>query len=391
MQNPELSIVMPCLNEADSLAFCLEKALAFLRDNNVDGEIIVSDNGSKDDSARIARSYPVLLVQEPQPGYGRAIMAGIHAASGKYLIVGDADDSYDFYNLLPMLEQLRKGGDMVIGNRFKGGIRQGAMPFLHRYIGNPALSYIGRLFFKIPIGDFHCGLRGFSRACFDRLGLRTTGMEFASEMIVKAALLEMNVTETPVVLSKDKRNRPSHLRTWRDGWRHLRFLLLYSPKWLFFIPGCMLLILGLLGSAMLVAGPVHLGAMRLDVHTLVYTSSCILLGFQLVSFYVFSRVYLVTHHFLPPGKTNPQWPAFFSLERGIGLGILLIAAGFFLNVKSILYWQRAGFGDISPELVLRWVIPSAVFILLGVQLIISCFYLSIISIKSKDAGDGSLL
>lgn len=391
MQSPELSIIMPCLNEAASLPSCLEKALAFLRDNNVDGEVIVADNGSIDNSAGIARSYQVLLVQEPQPGYGRAIMAGVKAAAGKFIIVGDADDSYDFYNLLPMLEQLRMGSDMVIGNRFKGGIQQGAMPFLHRYIGNPVLSFIGRLFFKIPVGDFHCGLRGFSHACFDRLGLRTVGMEFASEMIVKAALLKMSVTETPVVLSKDKRNRPSHLRTWRDGWRHLRFLLLYSPRWLFFIPGCVLLVLGLFGSAILVAGPVHLGRLRLDVHTLVYTSACILLGFQLVSFYVFSRVYLVTHHFLPAGKSVPKWPAFFNLERGIGLGIFLIAAGIFLNVKSILYWKRTGFGDISPELVLRWVIPSAIFILLGVQLIISCFYLSIISIKSKDAGDGPVL
>lgn len=389
MQSPELSIVMPCLNEAESLPFCLENARRFLNDHNVNGEIIVADNGSTDNSAAIAQQYHVKLVHEARAGYGSAITAGIHASTGKYLVVGDADDSYDFSELMPLLDQLRSGKDMVIGNRFAGGIEKGAMPFLHRYLGNPILSFIGRLFFKISIRDFHCGLRAFSRDCYNQLDLRTTGMEFASEMIVKAAMLRMSIGEAAVTLRKDKRSRPSHLRTWRDGWRHLRFLLLYSPRWLFFIPGCLLLLLGIIGSAILVAGPVRLGATRLDVHTLVYTATCILLGFQLVSFYLFSRVYLLSNHLLAADRTTLTLLSFFRLERGIALGLALIAAGILFNIKAILYWKHAGFGDISPALVLRWVIPSAILILLGVQLIMSCFYLSIISITSKDAGNGS--
>ena len=386
MQTPELSIVIPCLNEAVSLPYSLRKAFSFLTDNNIHGEIILADNGSDDDSVKTATLFNCHVIIEKEKGYGNVIMAGVTAAKGKYIIIGDADDSYDFSAIMPFLVLLREGYDIVIGNRFKGGIKKNAMPFLHRYIGNPFLSFTGRLFFHIPIGDFHCGIRGLSKDCFNKLELKTSGMEFASEMIVKAALLKMKMTETPVTLYTDKRNTGSHLRTWRDGWRHLRFLLLYSPRWLFLIPGIILLLVGLAGSSLLIIGPIHFFGKRLDIHTLMYTSGFVLMGFQLISFYVFTRVYTLTHGLFPPRGKLLNLLSFFSLERGIVAGGLLIIAGIYLNVKSFLYWKEAGFGDINPVKVLRWVIPSVTLVLLGAQIILSCFYLSILAIKSNGPG-----
>ncbi|MEO5594701.1 MAG: glycosyltransferase family 2 protein [Chitinophagaceae bacterium] len=381
---PELSIIIPCLNEAVSLPYCLRKATSFLKDNNIDGEIILADNGSTDNSIKIAHDFNCTVVVENEKGYGNVIMAGVKAAKGKYIIIGDADDSYDFSAIMPFIMLLRKGYDLVIGNRFKGGIKKGAMPFLHRYVGNPILSFAGRLFFHIPIGDFHCGIRGISGKCFDKLDLKTGGMEFASEMIVKAALLKMKITETPVILYLDKRNAASHLRTWRDGWRHLRFLLLYSPRWLFLIPGIILLLIGLAGSSLLIAGSIHFLGIRLDIHTLMYMSGFVLMGFQLISFYVFTRLYTLTHGLVPREGKFISLFSFFTLERGIIAGGLLIAAGVYLNIKSFLYWKEADFGDINPVKVLRWVIPSVTLVLLGAQIILSCFYLSILAIKSNN-------
>ena len=385
---PELSIVIPCLNEAASLGECLRKANAFLKHNQVRGEIIVADNGSTDDSLVIALQYNAIVVHETEKGYGRALMTGIDKAQGEYIIMGDADDSYDFSAIMPFLQLLREGNDLVIGNRFKGGIRKGAMPFMNRYIGNPVLSFTGRLFFGIPTGDFHCGLRGFSKKCYEQLSLRTTGMEFASEMIVKAALLHMKIAETPVVLYPDKRLQPSHLRPWRDGWRHLRFLLLYSPRWLFLIPGIVLMLLGLTGSVILITGPVHLGTKKFDIHTLMYTAGALLLGFQFISLYVFTKVYAATHGLLPHQQRFMEgFTRWFKLEKGILTGGLLLAGGVFLNIKSFLYWKNTGFGNLDPVKVLRWVIPSVTLVLLGVQVILSCFYLSILTIKSREPGN----
>jgi glycosyltransferase involved in cell wall biosynthesis len=295
MSKYELSIIIPCLNEAASLGICLQKVTDFLSLHKINGEIIVVDNGSDDESQNIARTYKTTVISESEKGYGNAITAGVNYAQGTYIIMGDADDSYDFSAIMPMLTLLREGYDMVIGNRFKGGIQKGAMPFLHRYIGNPVLSFIGKLFFRVKIGDFHCGLRGFTRTCFSQLQIKTTGMEFASEMIVKAALLNMKITETPVVLYPDKRIKPSHLRTWRDGWRHLRFLLLYSPRWLFLIPGLVLIVFGIISSVSLITGPIHIAGKKLDIHTLMYTSCFVLLGFQFISFYFFTKLYAATH------------------------------------------------------------------------------------------------
>lgn len=390
MQAPELSIVIPCLNEASSLPYCLRKASSFLTDNKINGEIVLADNGSDDDSLHVARQFDVIVVTEKERGYGKVITAGINASRGRYIIIGDADDSYDFSAVMPFVVLLREGYDLVVGNRFKGGIQKNAMPFLHRYVGNPVLSFTGRLFFNISLGDFHCGIRALSRRVFDKLELKTTGMEFASEMIVKAALLDMKIAETPVVLYRDKRNSPSHLRTWRDGWRHLRFLLLYSPKWLFLVPGLFLLLLGTVSSAVLIAGPINITGKRLDIHTLMYTSGLVLMGFQLVSFYIFTRVYTITHGLLPRGKTFPRIFSFFSLERGIAAGGSLIAIGIYLNIKSFLFWRDTAFGDLNPVKVLRWVIPSVTLVLLGMQIIVSCFYLSILTIKSNATEKASL-
>jgi glycosyltransferase involved in cell wall biosynthesis len=380
----ELSIVMPCLNEEESIAHCIQKAFSFLKCNKVAGEVIVVDNGSTDNSSTIARQLNATVILESERGYGNAIMKGIDNANGKYIIIGDADDSYDFSNLMPFLELLRHGKDLVIGNRFKGKIEKGAMPFLHRYIGNPILSFTGRLFFKIKIGDFHCGLRAIAHKSYKHLDLRTTGMEFASEIIVKSALNKLSVAEIPVTLYKDKRKRSSHLRTWHDGWRHLRFLLLFSPTWLFFVPGIFLMTLGIAGSIILVVGPVELGNKKLDIHTLAYTSGFVLLGFQFISFYIFSRTYAAIHGLWPSQeKFLYRFNKYFKLEKGILIGSTMLLAGFFLMIKSFTYWQHTRFGNLNPVIVLRWVIPSVVLLVLGVQIIVSCFYLSFLTIKSR--------
>lgn len=382
---PELSIVIPCLNEARTLGLCLEKASRFLLQHGVDGEIIVADNGSTDDSASVARQYQARVVHEPFKGYGAALMAGMRAAGGRYIIMGDADDSYDFSEIMPVLEKLREGYQLVVGNRFKGGIERNAMPFLHRYLGNPVLSFAGRVFFHTPVRDFHCGLRGFSKSAVALLDLKTTGMEFASEMIVKASLLRLKVCEVPVTLYRDKRDQPSHLNTWRDGWRHLRFLLLYSPRWLFLYPAILLMGLGLFTSASLLAGPVTVDGKRFDIHTLMYTSGFILLGFQFISFYFFSRVYGALHGLIPyPERFIKSFFSWFQLERVLLAGFLLFLTGIALNLKSVLYWQHTGFANLNPVIVLRWVIPSVTLLVLGLQVMLSGFYISILTIKTRE-------
>src|SRR5262245_32838053 len=283
-QTPELSVVMPCLNEAETLPGCVEKARRFLEENGIDGEIVVADNGSTDGSRAIAERLPVRLVTAEQRGYGSALMEGVLAARGRFIVLGDADGSYDFSALTPFVAKLREGYDLVMGNRFKGGIKPGAMPALHRYLGNPVLSAIGRLLFRSPCGDFHCGLRAFSRDAALRMNLQTSGMEFASEMVLKATLLDMRIAEVPIVPWPDGRGRPSHLRSWRDGWRHLRFMLLYSPEWLFLYPGLVLMAIGLAFGVWLLPGPRRVGTAVLDVHTLLYAAIMAMLGFQAVNF-----------------------------------------------------------------------------------------------------------
>ena len=388
MEEKELSIVIPCLNEESSLGHCIQRALDVIRSNHISGEVIVADNGSTDGSKDIARSKQVILVEARDKGYGAAIMAGIMKATGKYIIIADADDSYHFDEIMPLVNDLRQGSDLVVGNRFQGGIEKEAMPWLHRYIGTPVQSAIGNFMFNIKLGDFNCGMRGITKACYEELDLHTTGMEFASEMIVKAALLKKKITEKPVKLYRDKRNRPSHLNTFRDGWRHLRFYLLYSPAWLFLYPGLLLMLAGIIISAILYRGPVKLGNTRFDIHTLTYTSASIILGFQLVNVYVFTRLYAAIHGLHPfQHQFMSKFNRWFSLEKGVLAGFILLVAGILLNIRAILYWKNKHFGDLDPIVVLRWVIPSVTLVLLGAQVMISCFFLGILSIRNKSTAD----
>ncbi|MAM27713.1 MAG: dolichol-P-glucose synthetase [Flavobacteriaceae bacterium] len=379
--NPELSVVMPCLNEAETLAICIKKAQGFFEREQVNGEVVIADNGSTDGSQEIARNLNARVVDVAEKGYGNALIGGITAANGTYVMMGDADDSYDFSNMMPYLLKLREGYDLVMGNRFKGGIEKGAMPFLHKYLGNPVLSFIGRLFFNSKIGDFHCGLRGFSKEAFTRMELKTTGMEFASEMIVKASLKDMKIAEVPTTLSPDGRSRPPHLNTWRDGWRHLRFLVLYSPKWLFYYPGFILFFLGLIASAILVYNPVTIGSVTFDVHTLLFTAVSLLIGFQFIVFYGLTKVFTVENGLLPKSKNYDRQFQFINLEKGLIVGAVLIIVGVVLSILAYNYWHDLNFGDITNSNTLRIVIPAVTTMLLGVQVILFSLFFSILGLK----------
>jgi hypothetical protein len=372
----ELSIVLPCLNEAETLATCIGKALGFLRASGIAGEVVVADNGSTDGSQAIAREHGARVVDVPTPGYGAALLGGIKAARGRYVIMGDADDSYDFSRLGPFVDELRAGADLVMGNRFRGGIEPGAMPPLHRYLGNPVLSFLGKLFFKSPVGDFHCGLRGFSREAVLSLDLQTPGMEFASEMVVKATLNGLRLAEVPTTLSPDGRTRPPHLRSWRDGWRHLRFLLIFSPRWLFLYPGLALMAAGLTLTALLAPHQVAVGGVNFDVHTLLYAGFFTLLGFQLVAFAVFSKVYGTKAGLLPPDPKLERFLSVATLERGVVLGLCTGLAGIAGSVYAVAVWGEAGFGGLDPRTMMRITIPSATAITLGGQIVFSTFFLS---------------
>jgi glycosyltransferase involved in cell wall biosynthesis len=377
----ELSILMPCLNEAETLEICIKKALKSLENLKVNGEVVIADNGSTDGSPEIAASLGARVVHVAEKGYGSALQGGIKAARGKYIIMGDADDSYDFTNLGPFLEKLRAGYDLVMGNRFKGGIAPNAMPPLHKYLGNPVLTGIGRLFFRSPCGDFHCGLRGFSKAAIQGLDLRTTGMEFASETVVKASLHGLRITEVPTTLSKDGRNRPPHLRSWRDGWRHLRFLLLYSPRWLFLYPGLLLMLIGSVVSGWLLVGPRVVDGITLDVHTFLYAAIAIVIGYQTVIFAIFTKVFAITERLLPEDPRLKTLFRYIKLETGIVAGALLLAAGIGLSVYALSFWSSTSFGPLDPSRTLRLVIPAVTLIALGLQTVLSSFFLSILGLE----------
>lgn len=379
--NIELSIVMPCLNEAETLAVCINKAQSFFERQNISGEVIIADNGSTDGSQKIATDLNARVVNVPQKGYGSALRGGIEAANGKYVIMGDADDSYDFSNLMPYVIKLREGYDLVMGNRFKGGIKKGAMPFLHKYLGNPVLSFIGRLFFKSKIGDFHCGLRGFSKEAYYKMELKTTGMEFASEMIVKSSLKDLKITEVNTILSPDGRSRPPHLNTWRDGWRHLRFLVLYSPNWLFLIPGLLLFIFGIITSSFLLFGTVSIGSVNFGVHTLLFTSGFILIGFQFILFYGLTKVFTVENELLPKSNKYDKLFKLINLEKGLIVGAILVIIGIILSFSAYFDWQAINYGDIENTSTLRSVIPAITLMLLGVQVILFSLFFSILGLK----------
>jgi len=379
----ELSVVMPCLNEAETLGSCIARARSAMEAANLSAEIIVADNGSCDGSQALAESCGARVVAVAHKGYGSALMGGIAAARGKYIVMGDADASYDFADIPLFVNQLRAGHDLVMGNRFKGGIQPGAMPWLHRYVGNPVLTQIGKLFFHSPCGDFHCGLRGFTRAAYMRMGLRTTGMEFASEMVVKATLFGMPICEVATPLLPDGRTRPPHLHTWRDGWRHLRFLLLYSPRWLFLYPGLALMLVGLLAGAWLLPAPRQIGHAVLDVHTLLYSAVAILLGFQAIAFAVFTKIFAITGGLHPPDTALNKMFRYVTLEAGLVAGAALSFAGIAMSLYAVHLWSARGFGPLDISHTLRLVIPAALCLTLGVQTIFFSFFLSILGLRQR--------
>ena len=378
----ELTILMPCLNEAETIEVCVRTAMGFLQRYGVDGEVLIADNGSTDGSQGLAEALGARVVAIPEKGYGAALNGGIAAAHGRYVIMGDADDSYDFENLEGMVEALRAGADLVMGNRFKGGIAPGAMPPLHRYLGNPVLSFLGRLFYSIPIGDFHCGLRGFSRQAILDLRLQSTGMEFASEMVVKASLNHLNIVETPTTLKPDGRSRPPHLRSWRDGWRHLRFLLLHSPRWLFIYPGLALITVGVAGSAMLAQHSVRITPrIELDVHSLVVACFAILIGVQLMMFGALARRYQMIEGVLPPIANFKQFLLGLSLERILQVAVVIFLAGAAGIIWAVMHWASLGFGPIPYNLVMRVLVIALTAVAVAIQLAASGFLASMFTLR----------
>ncbi len=379
----ELSIVMPCLNEAETLERCIAKAKDFLDRSGVAGEIVVGDNGSHDGSIEIAHRCGARVVHVPIRGYGAALYGAIAATRGKYCVMGDFDDSYDFSNLDPFVAKLRAGADLVMGNRFLGGIAKGAMPRKNRYFGNPALSGLGRFLFAAPTRDFHCGLRGFSREAFFRMDLRTIGMEFASEMVIKATLMNMNIVEVPTTLKRDGRSRPPHLRPFRDGWRHLRFMLLFSPNWLFLYPGLILMGAGLLLGARLIANPIHVFGVRLSVDTLIYCATMIEIGFQAVLFALLSRAYAIQEGLFPRSFKPSAFDRIFSLERGLLAGASLLLLGVYLLWEAFGIWREAQFGALDVERVTRIVVSSSLALSLGFEVSLSSFLLSMLKLNVR--------
>jgi hypothetical protein len=378
----ELTILMPCLNEAETIEVCVAKAMGFLRRAGVSGEVLIADNGSTDGSQKMAEALGARVVQVFERGYGAALMGGMRAAHGRFIVMGDADDSYDFENLDLMVEELRQGADLVMGNRFKGGIAKGAMPFLHRYLGNPVLSMIGRLFFKIPVGDFHCGLRGFHRESLLALGLQSTGMEFASEMVVKSSLNGLKIVEVPTILAVDGRSRAPHLKTWRDGWRHLRFLLLHSPEYLFLAPGLTLVAAGVVGCCLLSQGAVQLTrSVSLDVHTLVVACFAILMGAQLVMFSALARRYTVMEGVLPTSRGSQTLILGLTLETILQGALVLLLAGSAGVAWAIYGWAQSGFGPILYNNVMRLLVPSMTAIAVAIQLGASGFLASVFTLR----------
>jgi len=379
----ELSVVLPCLNERETVGICVQKALAALRNAGIAGEVIVADNGSTDGSIELAESTGARVVHVSQRGYGNALRGGIQAARGTYVLMADSDDSYDFTHIPRFVEQLRSGCELVMGNRFLGGIRGGAMPPLHRYLGNPALTALGRLFFHSPVRDFHCGIRAFRKESYERMDIRSTGMEFASEMVVKASLLRMRVSEVPTTLSPDGRTHPPHLRTWHDGWRHLRFLLMYSPRWLFLYPGIASIVVGLATCIWLVPGPRRIGNVVFDFHTLAYGFGAILVGFQLLAFAVFTKVFAITEGLLPEDPRLNRMFEYIKLETGLMAGTLCVALGIAGSILALSAWARSSFGPITSDNLLRLVMLSVFALILGPQIIFSSFFLSILGLRRR--------
>lgn len=380
---------MPCLDEAQTLETCIRKARGYLDRAGVEGEIVIGDNGSTDGSQEIARRCGARVIDVPLRGYGAALYYATLGARGRYVIMADSDDSYDFSDLDPFLNRLRAGDDLVMGNRFRGGVKPGAMPWKNRYIGNPILSGIGRLLFRCPSGDFHCGLRGYSKDAFRRMDLRTTGMEYASEMVIKATLQGMKISEVPTTLSPDGRSRPPHLRPWRDGWRHLVFMLVYSPRWLFLYPGLFLGGLGAFLIAWLSGGEKWIGGLGLGVHTMIYAAMAVLIGFHAVSFAFLSKIFAIQEGLHPEDPRLDRLFKFVTLEVGVVVGVVLFALGMAGTLAALRSWGVAGFGTLDPARTMRLVIPSGLALTMGIEVIFVSFFLSILGLRVRRLGKGT--
>lgn len=379
----ELTILMPCLNEAETLEICIKKAKKSLEENNIKGEVLIADNGSTDGSQEIAKKNGARVVNVPRRGYGSALIEGTKSAYGKYCIMGDADDSYDFSNIMPFVEKLREGYDLVMGNRFKGGIEKGAMPWSHKYIGTPVISFIGRLFYHSKIGDFNCGMRGYNRKAIMDLELKCTGMEYASEMIVQANLNKLKIAEIPTTLKKDGRSRPPHLKSFQDGWRHLKFLLLYSPKWLFLIPGLILMIVGLVGTIAFLFKNIQIGSIVLGIHSRLYLGAMVVVGLQMIIFSLFAKIYAINSGMHPKQDKITKFLNKITLEKGLVIGAVLTIIGILLTIYSIVVWNKNAWGNLDPIKVMPITIPAVYLIIIGVQVAFASFFLGVLNIEYK--------
>lgn len=382
----ELSIVIPCLNEAETLGTCIEKAIRFIREHRIEGEVIVADNGSTDGSQTIADLFGARVVPVESKGYGNALMGGIAAARGRYIIMGDADDSYDFLDLGKFLDKLRQGYDLVQGCRLPWGgghIVPGAMPFLHRWWGNPMFTFMARWWFRAPIHDVYCGLRGFTKALFQRLDLRCTGMEFATEMIIKASLYGERIAEVPITLHRDGRTvHPPHLKTYRDGWRTLRFFLLYSPRWLFLVPGAIAILCGMIGYGLALPGFTVRGV-TFDAHTLLFASLAVLCGYQSMLFALFSKTFAISERLMPEDPRLTRFFQVMNLERGLILSVAVLFAGVALLGASVNEWRSVNFGRLDYSKTMRLVVPGATLTALGLQTILSSFFVSMLGMRRR--------
>lgn len=379
----EFTILIPCLDEERTVGTCVQKALGYMESRGLNGEVLIADNGSSDGSVEIAENAGARVVEVKETGYGSALRGGIRAARGRFVIMGDADDSYDFSDLDGFVARLRAGDDLVMGNRFLGGIRPGAMPILHRYLGNPLFTALGRLFFRSPVKDFYCGLRGFRKRSIQELGLEASGMEFAIEMVVKATLQGLTISEVPTVLSPDGRLSAPHLRRWRDGWRTLRFLLLFSPNWLFLYPGMTLFAAGLVWMTALLGGPLRFGSVSLDVNTLVYSGAAIVIGFQLIAFAALAKAFATRSGLLPPDDSTEWLRKLFRLEPGILAGGALATAGLIVSAYALWFWSEASFGPLNTRTSLRIVVPAATALILGMQIAFSSFFMSLLNLPTR--------
>jgi glycosyltransferase involved in cell wall biosynthesis len=382
----ELSVVMPCLNEADTVAVCVEKAVRALREARIAGEVIVADNGSTDGSQQLAEAQGARVVPVAAKGYGSALMGGIAAARGRYVLMGDADDSYDFLAIPQFVAKLREGFDLVQGCRLPGGggtVAPGAMPWSHRWIGNPMFSRLSRLWFRAPIHDIYCGMRGFTKAHYAALDQQCTDMEFATEMIIKSSLYGARIAEVPITLHPDGRKAHApHLKTFRDGWRTLRFFLTYSPRWLFLVPGLLLIALGGLGYV-LALPRVEIGPVVFDAHTLLFASLAILCGYQAVLFAIFTKTFAMNEGLMPADPRALRFFRLINLERGILIGLAALLGGVGLILAVIWQWSSTGFGRLDYAQTMRWAIPGATLTALGFQTILSGFFVSILGMKRR--------